>query len=221
MESKTGNQRGSCLRGCLKFIGGLAGAVIISIICTILGYLTLRAAGAYLIIADDLVQADAIVIMGGGGEGRMNEALEIYSEKYSRIIILTETGERVEEFDYLQSFDLRIQLLSNGVPEGNILITDSKVTSTLEEAHAVKQLMERRQFGSAIVVTDPFHTKRTSIIFRDVFSDSGINLKFRPVTPSWYTSKTWFLKPEGWRYTVLEYVKLIAYKLGLRNGQEI
>jgi len=187
------------------------------LLASFLGYLTLRGAGAYLIIADDLTPVDAIIIMGGGGEGRMNEALELYNEKYARIIILTETGERIEDFDYLQSFDLRIQLLNNGVPSGNILITESEVTSTLEEAHAVKQLLERRQLSTAIIVTDPFHTKRTSIIFGDVFSGQDIKLYFRPVTPSWYTSRTWFLTADGWKFTILEYIKLLAYKSGFQN----
>jgi len=153
--------------------------------------------------------------MGGGDEGRMNEALELYREKYARIIVLTETGVRIEEFDYLQSFDLRIQLLNNGVPSGNVLITDSEATSTLEEAYAVKQLFERRQFSSAIIVTDPYHTKRTSIIFKDMFSEQDIRLYFRPVTPSWYNSRTWFLSRDGWKFTILEFVKLLVYKLGV------
>ena len=190
------------------------GVIIVLLLVSLIGYLFLRVAGAYLIIADDLTPVDTIIIMGGGDEGRMNEALELYHENYARIIVLTETGVRIEEFDYMQSFDLSIQLLNNGVPSGNILITDSEVTSTLEEAYAVKQLLERRQFSSAIIVTDPYHTKRTSIIFKDVFSEQDIKLYFRPVTPSWYNSRTWFLSPSGWKFTILEYIKLLAYKLG-------
>jgi len=214
METNNEKEKISCFGGCLKIIGGAVGVVITLILVSLIGYLFLRAAGAYLIIADDLTPVDTIIIMGGGDEGRMNEALELYHEKYARIIVLTETGVHIEELDYLQSFDLRIQLLNNGVPSGNILITDSKVTSTLEEAYAVKQLLERRQFSSAIIVTDPYHTKRTSIIFKDVFSEQDIKLYFRPVTPSWYNSRTWFLSPSGWKFTILEYVKLLAYKLG-------
>jgi len=215
METNNEKEKISCFGGCLKIIGGAVGVVITLILVSLIGYLFLRAAGAYLIIADDLTPVDTIIIMGGGDEGRMNEALELYREKYARIIVLTETGVHIEELDYLQSFDLRIQLLNNGVPSGNILITDSEVTSTLEEAYAVKQLLERRQFSSAIIVTDPYHTKRTSIIFKDVFSEQDIELYFRPVTPSWYNSRTWFLSPSGWKFTILEYVKLLAYKLGL------
>jgi len=217
METSKENQNKSCSRGCFNIFGRTVGVIIMLLLVALFGYLILRAAGAYLIIADDLTPVDAIIIMGGGGEGRMNEALELYSEKYARIIILTETGERIGDLDYLQSFDLRIQLLNNGVPSGNILITESEVTSTLEEAHAVRQLLERRQLSTAIIVTDPFHTKRTSIIFRDVFSEQDIKLYFRPVTPSWYTSRTWFLTADGWKFTILEYVKLLAYKSGFQN----
>jgi uncharacterized SAM-binding protein YcdF (DUF218 family) len=217
MQTSKENRKNSCISGCLNLIGGAVGVIIVLLLVSLIGYLFLRAAGAYLIISDYLIPVDAIIIMGGGDEGRMNEALELYREKYARIVILTETGERIEEFDYLQSFDLRIQLLNNGIPSGNILITDSEVTSTLEEAHAVKQLLERRQFSSAIIVTDPYHTKRTSIIFKDVFSEQDIRLYFRPVTPSWYNSRTWFLTADGWKYTILEHVKLLAYKLDLQN----
>jgi len=217
METGKENQKYSCFTGCFNLIGGAVGVIIALLLVSLVGYLFLRAAGAYLIIADDLTPVDAIIILGGGDERRMNEALELYREKYTRIIVLTETGERIEEFDYLQSFDLRIQLLNNGVPSGNILITDGVVTSTLEEAHAVKQLFERKQFSSAIIVTDPYHTKRTSIIFKDIFSEQDIDLYFRPVTPSWYNSREWFLTADGWKFTILEYVKLLAYKLGLQN----
>ena len=215
METRNENEKNSCFGGCLKLIGGVVGVIVAMLLLSLVGYFFLRAAGAYLIIADDLTPVDAIIIMGGGDEGRMNEALELYREKYARIIVLTETGVRIEELDYLQSFDLRIQLLNNGIPSGNVLITDSEVTSTLEEAYAVKQLLEMQQFSSAIIVTDPYHTKRTSIIFKDVFSEQDIELYFRPVTPSWYKSRTWFLSPSGWRFTILEYVKILAYKLGL------
>ena len=215
METSKENQKTSCARGCLNIIGGAVGVIVTLLLVSLIGYLFLRAAGAYLIIADDLTPVDTIIIMGGGDEGRMNEALELYREKYARIIVLTETGVRIEEFDYLQSFDLRIQLLNNGVPSGNVLITDSEATSTLEEAYAVKQLFERRQFSSAIIVTDPYHTKRTSIIFKDMFSEQDIRLYFRPVTPSWYNSRTWFLSRDGWKFTILEFVKLLVYKLGV------
>jgi len=215
MKNKDKNNKKNCLGGCFGIAGGIVFAIAAVIFFIVFGYLALRGAAAFLIIADDLEPASAIVIMGGGGEPRMAEALELYRDRLSRIIILTETGEYVEEYDYLQSFDIRIQLMNNGVPAGNILITESTVSSTLEEARAVLKVMKTRQMNSAIIVTDPYHTKRTSIIFDDVFADEEIRLYFHPVTPSWYNSRTWFLSGDGWKFTALEYAKLAAYALGI------
>ena len=208
-------QKKGCFKGCVGILGGIAGLVIILSFVLLFGYLALRGAGAFLIIADQLEPASAIVIMGGGGEPRMGEALELYRDNLSRMIILTETGEYIEEFDYLQSFDIRIQLLDNGVPSGNILITESEVASTLDEARAVLKVLKSRQMNSAIIVTDPYHTKRTSIIFNDIFAGEEIRLYFHPVTPSWYNSQTWFLSIDGWRFTMLEYAKLFSYYFGI------
>lgn len=211
------NKKKGCFSGCLNILGSFLGVFVVLVFLIAFSYLVLRGAGAFLIIADELQPASAIVIMGGGGEPRMAEALELYRDRLARIIILTETGEYIEEFEYLQSFDIRIQLMNNGVPSGNILITDSEVSSTLEEAVAVQKILKSRQMNSAIIVTDPYHTKRTSIVFNDVFADDEISLYFHPVTPSWYNSRTWFLSGEGWKFTLLEYIKLAGYKLGIRN----
>jgi uncharacterized SAM-binding protein YcdF (DUF218 family) len=213
IEEKPSSNKG-CLGSLIHSFG-----LIALIACLIIGgYLILRGAAAYLIIADKLQPAQAIVMLSGGDESRMKEALTLYKEKYGKVIILTETGQRLGKYDTLYSNDIRIQLLNHGIPNGNILITDVKVSSTLDEAYAVKKLLTNRQISSAIIVTDPYHTRRTSLIFRSVFDDSPIKLIFRPVRGSWYNSKTWFLSLDGWKYTLLEYGKLIGYFLGIKEG---
>lgn len=173
----------------------------------------LRAMGSFLIVSSELEYANAIVVLSGGDESRMHEALDLYNQKYSGLIVLTETGNVVEGYDHLHSFDMRIELLNNGVPSGNILLTNQVATSTEEEAQAVKQILSTRQLISCIVVTDPYHTRRAYTIFRDVFADTDIKVMIRPTSNHWYTADTWFLKVDGWRFTILEYVKYISYML--------
>ena len=201
--------------GCMKKMRRLGCALLGAVSVLIGGYLILRGAGAFLIVADELVPAKAIVVLSGGTESRMTEALRIYEDGLADIIILTETGERITDSDYLYSFDMRIQLMSNGVPSGNILITDLKVGSTVDEARAVKEVMTAQQYPSAIIVTDPYHSRRTRKIFNDIFSDTSIELYIRPVRESWFNSRTWFLSPRGWQFTILEYTKLIGYLAGI------
>lgn len=212
------SEKKSCFQSCLGFFTSGIVVFVLIVILVIGGYILFRGAGAFLIVANELAQANAIVILSGGDETRMAEALELYEAGYANIIILTETGRELENMDVLHSFDIRVQLETNGVPSGNILITDHIVGSTLDEAVAVKNLLSNRQFTSAIIVTDPYHTKRTLIIFRDIFADSQIKLIIRPVTPSWYNSRSWFLSRQGWQFTLQEYLKLLGYLLGIQKN---
>jgi uncharacterized SAM-binding protein YcdF (DUF218 family) len=211
-------EKPSLIKGCLKIFTHGFGIIALIAILIIGVYILLRGAAAYLIIADKLQPAQAIVMLSGGDESRMKEALSLYKDNYGKVIILTETGQRLGKYDSLYSNDIRIQLLNHGVPNGNILITSVKVSSTLDEAFAIKKLLTNQKISSAIIVTDPYHTRRAALVFRNVFGDSPIKLIFRPVRGSWYNSRTWFLSPDGWRYTFLEYVKLIGYYMGIKEG---
>jgi len=204
--------------GCLRTITSGIGLLLLLVFLVMGAYVLLRAAGAYLIYADELALADVIVVLSGGTESRMNEALDLYKEDYSDVFVLTETGEQIEgieQIEYLNSFDMRIQLMNNGVPAGNIIITDLSVNTTVDEAVAVRDMMLNRQYQSAIVVTDPYHTRRTAIIFNQIFADTGIEIIIRPVRSSWFNSRTWFTSGEGWQFTITEYLKLISMKFGV------
>ena len=212
------NNNLSCSGGCMRFFTRGLGLLLLLAFLAGGAYILLRGAGAYLIIADELQSANAIVMLSGGIESRMEEALSLYRDGYGKMIILTETGQQLENFDTLHSNDIRIQLLNNGIPGGNILITDNEVNSTADEAHAVKVLLTDQQFTSAIIVTDPYHMRRTAVVFRDIFGDSPIKLIFRPVRGSWYNSRTWFLSLDGWKFTGMEYLKLIGYYFGIKES---
>lgn len=176
-------------------------------------YLILRLAGAVLIIADPLEKVDAVVVLSGGSE-RLPEAARLMRERYGNWLVLTETGEiRPGVFG---SDDLHAEANRLGIPSSSILITERTVTSTRDEAVAVLHLMQERNLSSCIVVTDPFHTLRTRVIFRDIFRGSDKEIIVSPVPASWYRSRDWFLSARGWQYTAQEYFKLTLYLLGFR-----
>ncbi|BBB48173.1 YdcF family protein [Pelolinea submarina] len=208
-------KKNSCMGGCLRIVGSGIGLLLLIVALVAGAYILLRAAGAYLIYADELQPADVIVVLSGGTDSRMNEALSLYKEDYAKIIVLTETGEQTEGYEYLNSFDMRIQLINNGIPSGNIMITDLTVNTTVDEAVAIRDLMRNRQFRSAIVVTDPYHTRRSKLVFNQVFDETGIDVIMHPVRSSWYNSRTWFTSVKGWQFTLLEYAKLISMKFGV------
>lgn len=176
-------------------------------------YLFLRGLGAFLIVGDSLKQSDAVVALGGGGEWRVAEAVRLINERFGQSLILTEPGE-IKPGEGLGSRFFRQEAIQLGLSPYAIIITEGVQRSTHDEAVAVLKLMEQHDLKSVIVVTDPFHTQRARMIFRDVFRGSGRTARIHPVRKHWYRSDTWFFSFEGWDNTIREYVKMSGFLLG-------
>lgn len=197
---------------------GLCSCLPVALVLLLVTYLLLRGLGAFLIIGDRLKTVDAVVVLGGGGEHRVQEAVRLVEEKYGSWLILTEPGQL--ESGGMGSDAFRTTAVDAGLSPHAILITEQTSSSTYEEAQAVRHLMEAREMKSVIVVTDPFHTQRTRQIFRDAFRSSGLTVRVHPVPDHWYRSSTWFFSPEGWAHTLREYLKLAGYWAGIYENME-
>ncbi|MGA9349499.1 MAG: ElyC/SanA/YdcF family protein [Anaerolineae bacterium] len=81
---------------------------------------------------------------------------------------------------------------------------------------AVHQLAREQGGCSLIVVTDPFHTRRARMAFRDAFRGTGITVMVRPVNESKYRPDSWWQTRDGLRETWTEYLKLLLYVVGYR-----
>jgi uncharacterized SAM-binding protein YcdF (DUF218 family) len=175
-------------------------------------YLGLRGMGAFLITGDSLKKADVVVPLGGGGEWRVVEAVHLIEKRYAVSLVLTEPGETTPGEGPGSRF-FRSVAIENGLSANAIEVTEGVQRSTEDEAQAVLKLMQKHQYKSVIVVTDPFHTQRARLIFRDVFRGSGLSVRVHPVSDHWYRSSTWFLSADGWANTLREYIKLAGYVL--------
>lgn len=202
---------------CVNSIGGCTGLILIAVAGLVLLYFILVGLGSYLVVSDPLQPANAIVVLSGD-MGRMVETASLFNDQYADWVILTETGQPSDngEIETPSTQAKRLDALHEGIPEESILITSVKSSSTLDEAKAVLSLMQGKYLTSCIVVTDPFHSRRTHKIFNDVFRGSGITVMVHPVTDHWYHARTWFLSWRGWVTTVREYAKYISYLAGIR-----
>ncbi len=188
--------------------------LLVVLVLLALFYLFLRGLGAFLIVGDRLKKSDAVVALGGGGEWRVVEAVRLIDQRYAPRLVLTEPGE-INPGEGPGSQYFRMVAIENGLSPFAIEVTDGIQASTHDEAVAVLRLMEQHDYKSIIVVTDPFHTQRTRIIFRDVFQGSGRTVRVHPVPHHWYRSDTWFLSAAGWQQTIQEYVKMVGFSIGL------
>jgi uncharacterized SAM-binding protein YcdF (DUF218 family) len=185
-------------------------------------YFLLWATGAYLITGDPLSKSDAIVVLSGGSDlERVDEAARLVKKRYAPVIILTETEKTWEELETGSSHSTQLKIQeaqAAGVPPKQILVTKGKAISTADEAEYILTLMREAGYQSAIIVTDPFHTRRAKILFQSEFANSGMSIIVQPVPGHWYRSPTWMFSVNGWRMTLNEYKKLLAlWSLGIRG----
>ena len=196
-------------RSCLLTAGGLLGIPLLGILVLVVLEIILWGIGGILVVADPLVESDAGAILSGGDSTRLKEAASLYWDGYIDYLILTETGITNQELNTNYSSLIRMQAIEMGFPSTAILITNIEVQNTADESRAVLQMARDNGFTSLIIITDPFHTLRTRLIFNKTFKDSGISICVRPARDHWYQSDTWWLTSRGIKATINEYVRLL------------
>jgi uncharacterized SAM-binding protein YcdF (DUF218 family) len=190
-------------------------AAIVLAVCAAFVFF-LKFGGGWLIYADPLGKADLIVVMSGG-EDRMAEAARLYNDRLAPLVLLTDTGQNLTGTTESNTLDARLRAVQLGIPIPAIEVTSSTVGSTREEATAVKKYMSLHNLKRCIVVTDPYHTRRTLWIFQNTFAGTEQSFIIRPVSDSWYQAGTWWKSFQGWQMTFNEYGKMAAYFLGIHN----
>lgn len=139
-------------------------------------------------------KSDVIIVLGCAVYGkfpspffkeRLNEALRLYNEGYAKYIIVSGgkgEGEFISEAEAGKEY-----LVKKGVPAKFILL-ENKSFSTYENLLFSKKLMEKYSLKTAVIVSNKFHLKRSSIIakkigikatFSGVFVDKYIHEEIR------------------------------------------
>jgi hypothetical protein len=175
----------------------------------------LRLIGGYLIVGDPIHRADVLVPLAGD-PARVRYAVQVVNRGDAQWLLITNMDHVWNDPANVYSTRTSREAVEYGILPGRIFVAGQPVSTTYEEALVIRDFVEHHEWQSVIVVTSPSHTRRSRIIFRDVFQGSGIEVMILPVEGHWYTSDSWWLRRDGWHITVQEYLKLALYKLGYR-----
>lgn len=179
------------------------------------------------LIRDDMPAkgADAIVLLTGDFRHRPVEAVRLYNEKYApKIMIAPEEGNILVEMGLIQP-RIKIalkQLHLLGVNEKDIEVyRDREVTSTIEEAAALKAYLEKANPTAKrlILVSSWYHTSRVGWTFEKVFSGSGIIIEVTPVTSQREAYKIWWESENDFLAVFNEYLKWVYYLMSFSSGR--
>ena len=178
----------------------------------------LQGIGDFLIIEDELHPADVIHVIAGA-DYRTDHAIQLYRQGLGKQILFT--GGRCTCNNYYYGQHDRDLALEQGVPPEAIAIDDTTVTSTYSEVVRLKEFIARSPtpIHSVIVVSDPFHMRRSQWTYRKVLGE-GIEILMAPVpfeqTPY---QRRWWTDITSQRYVVDEYKKSLYYLLRYQFSQ--
>lgn len=177
--------------------------------------LWLPAVGRFLVVADPLQRADAIVPLAGERE-RVVYAAELFGEGHAAWFVATDMPHQVPGIQDSYAQLVRQEAVWHGVPDDRIVAASATAQTTYQEAVAVRQLCLERGWRTLLVVTSPYHTRRARLAFRAAFRDTGTTIIVRPVSPHWYAPDTWWRSRDGLRETWTELLKLLLHVVGYR-----
>lgn len=170
----------------------------------------LQPIGDYLIINDPLEKSDLITAVSGP-EYRILYAAELYKKGLGKTLFFT--GSIIGDAQRSAASWSQYLAKTTGVPGEAIVINETTVISTYDEAMLLKEFIDQHpeEYQSVIIVTDPYHTRRARWIYRKVLGDE-IRILMSPVAFSRtnYT-KYWWRNQESRQLVKNEYIKLVFY----------
>jgi len=181
----------------------------------------LTALGGYLIVEHEPEKSDVIVCLAGKNIERSLEVVDAYRKGLAPYIFMAKKS-KPDGFEYLTKkvrdypadFDL-FTLIMEGfqIPEKAILSSEERVGYTLDEVRLVHKFVLERGFKSLIVITSLTHSRRAWLTFTKVFKDDDIKIISLPSHYQLFNPKDWWKKRKCIYDLILEYQKLIYYKI--------
>jgi uncharacterized SAM-binding protein YcdF (DUF218 family) len=171
--------------------------------------LWLGLAGRLLVRNDPLFRADAAVVLAGGWQGnRILRAAELVRDGWAPRVLVS----GVYLYERPES-DLAIEYaVSRGYPRQWFVSVPHRARSTQEEARILVAELRRLAVRRVLLVTSDYHTRRALACFRR----EAPELEFRVVGAADEDfPAAWWMSRQGRKTVLLEWMKTIAWTLGL------
>ena len=103
-------------------------------------------------------KTDAIVVLAGG-KGRVDEGVRLYRDGRAKYLFFIGVDPRVRKSDLYRPLQ--------GDPSAERVLLEKASRNTLENAIYARDILQRHQVGSVLLITSRYHMKRSAILFRN------------------------------------------------------
>lgn len=154
--------------------------------------------------------AELMVVLGGDAGDRALTAKRLHAARMAPRVLLTGVDTTPSELRQPLMHWRAHFLVNAGVPREQLLF-DSVSGNSWEEAVNTRRLMEARGWRTVLVVSDPYHMRRLSWIWRRVFDGSAIEVTLVASAPEFWKPGVWWRDERSAQAVIMETVKLGYY----------
>ena len=175
----------------------------------------LQRLAAWWVVSDELTHADAIVVLGGDIDVRPFAAAALYERGFaSKILVPNVRMGRAERLGFVPSHtQLNCDVLLNlGIPETAVDTFGEDVSSTREEAQALREWALASQAKRVIVPTEFFAARRTRWILARELDPIGVEVIVHAFPPDEYVLADWWRHRYGLIDFNNEVLKYLYYR---------
>ncbi len=169
--------------------------------------------GNFLDTTREPIKSDVIVCLGGGEDERIEKAIELYKSSYSYENVLILTGyDRYGKSIKSDDNDSRVSYLNKNNIKNINIIHKKDLHSTKEDIIYVKNYMISNNYKSAIIVSDPYHSRRVQFLI-DVINiqyESDLSFNIVGTDLKWLDNQTYYLTKIGQVTVIHEFIKLVG-----------
>lgn len=165
-------------------------------------------------VEDELRPADLIFLLSGDGfEGaRAHRAAQLYRDGFAPRVVVARSDDTpsVRMGLYPNDTDVNLRVLQRlGVPRESIrvLVVPGGVTSTTDEARALRGYLSRHPARRVIVVTSDYHTARARWNLRRELEGAPVEIRMAAATDPEVNASNWWRSERGLLRYASEYLK--------------
>jgi uncharacterized SAM-binding protein YcdF (DUF218 family) len=154
--------------------------------------------------------ADMIVVVSGGDtSARVKEAIALYKNGWAPRILFSGAAE--DKTGPSNAQVMAQMAVDQGVPTNSVLMETMSET-TQQNAKNAQAIFTQYAVRSAIVVSSPYHMRRTALEFTQASTD--VSIRAHPASNDSGWSMWWWLTPSGWYLVASEMVKIVILSTG-------
>jgi len=179
----------------------LSGVLLLAVISAMFLHSPWPLMAKLLVVDDKLQKVDVLIVLGGDSE-RDLYAAELYKKGLAPKIIMSGYGS--------SAWYMAKRVVSAGVREQDVIVED-KSESTYHNAVYSRNIVLAQNFKSAIIVTSPYHMRRSKLIFERVFRNTGVKLLYSSTKDSGFNVDGRCTSEIDRQIVRSEYIKLVYY----------